>query len=239
VNKVNNCYKCNKSDEKLYPTFGKLICKECLDKRKTGIKGHSGMIYKSNTNEKDYYLDEFKDIELKLVKVKKSNCLFVKWFIEHYPESKGIVGRQLNFLIYYYGKPIGIIGFASPPLNYKIFNNYFNLNPNDKRGENAKKFLNNNVFRIVYSKKNLGTKILKMARNIIYKLYFEQYNIKLLGIVTFVEPPRTGAIYKADNWECLGETKGYEVKRRGENWIDKQYSKGGKKLIFGYKYNIK
>jgi len=197
------------------------------------------MIYKNNIDESEYYINDLKDIELDLIKVKKSNPLYVKWFIEHYPESKGIVGRQLNFLIYSFGKPIGIIGFASPPLNYNIFNKYFDFDINNKSGENAKKILNNNVFRIVYTQKNYGTKILKIARNKVYKLYYEQYNDKLLGLVTFVEPPRTGAIYKADNWIYLGNTKGIEVKRRGDNWTEKQYFKGIQKLIFGYKYNIK
>jgi hypothetical protein len=197
------------------------------------------MIYKSDINEEDFYLSDLNDIELNLIKVKKSNPLYVKWFIEHYPQSKGIVGRQLNFLIYSFGKPIGIIGFASPPLNYKIFNNYFNLDTNNKNGENAKKYLNNNVFRIVYSHKNYGTKILKIARHTVYNLYYEHYKDKLLGLVTFVEPPRTGAIYKADNWTYLGNTEGIEVKRRGEDWTEKQYFKGVQKLIFGYKYNIK
>ena len=41
------CYKCNiiENETKLYSTFGKYICKKCLKKRKTGRKGHSGMIY--------------------------------------------------------------------------------------------------------------------------------------------------------------------------------------------------
>jgi hypothetical protein len=173
-------------------------------------------------------------IYLKLVP--KSHKLYVKWFIEHYPKSKGIVGRQLNFLIYSYGNPIGIIGFASPPLNYKKFNVFFAFDTNISSSENAKLFLNNNVFRIVYSEKNLGTQILKLARKNIYKIYQEKYNQKLLGLVTFIEPPRTGSMYKADNWIYIGETDGVEIKRRGENWINKQYTIGVKKLIYGYKY---
>lgn len=160
--------------------------------------------------------------------------MYVKWFIEHYPKSKGIVGRQLNYLIYNNGSPIGIIGFASPPLNYKLFHQFFNLQ--DKPSENAKYYLNNNVFRIIITEKNIGTKILKIARNLVYKDYISNYNTQLLGLITFVEPPRTGAMYKADNWTYLGETQGIEVKRRGNNWINKQYCKGIKKLIFGYKY---
>lgn len=235
---MKKCYKCNITEKevKLYSTFGKYICKTCLDKRKTGRKGHSGMIYDKNVKEEEYYDPNIKNVKLYLKLVPKSNKLFVKWFVEHYPESKGIVGRQLNFLIYSYGNPIGIIGFSSPPLNYKKFNEFFGLSEAQKPSENAKLFLNNNVFRIIHTEKNLGTQILKLARKQVFEIYKQKYNQELLGLVTFVEPPRTGALYKADNWIFMGETQGIEVKRRGTSWIEKQYKKGSKKYIYGYKY---
>ena len=61
----------------------------------------------------------------------------------------------------------------------------------------------------------------------------------MLGLITFVEPPRTGALYKADNWIYIGETQGIEVKRRGDTWIKKSYMQGDKKYIYGYKYKNK
>jgi len=220
------CYLCG-STKKVSSTFGKLKCYECIQKSKTGIKGHSGMIYNKSTS---IQFDMFSEV-LTLMPIKKSNDLFVKWYMEHYPNSKGIVGRSLNYLIYINNEPIGIIGGASPPLNYKLFRKYFDT-------DDEKKFINNNVFRIVNNKnkKNLGTQILKLYRNTIKKDYEKKYQDILLGIITFVEPPRTGAIYKADNWENLGFTQGISVSRRGENWYDKKYQQGTKKLIYGYKY---
>ena len=155
------CCICNK-EGLVYYTFGKYKCKECIEKQKTNRKGHSGMIYHEDIDINDYLIG---NKNLCLVKVKKSHKLYVKWFIEHYPKSKGIVGRQLNYLIYNNSKPVGIIGFASPPLNYHKFNEYFNFTNSTKPSENAKRFLNNNVFRIVETEKNLDTQILKLARN--------------------------------------------------------------------------
>lgn len=236
---IKQCYKCGLDDVKLYSTFGKYICKTCLDARKkVNSNGHSGMIYDETISEENYFDHNLIPYKIYLKNIPKSHKLYVKWFIEHYPKSKGIVGRQLNYLIYSYGKLIGIIGFASPPLNYKKFNDYFNLNTNNKASENAKLFLNNNVFRIVHTDKNLATQILKIARKDVYQRYVDKYGQKLLGLVTFVEPPRTGSLYKADNWQYIGETQGVEVKRRGENWIDKTYTVGCKKYIFGYKYKL-
>ena len=219
------CSVCKKENIRVFYCFGKLKCKECIEKTKKNIIGHSGMIYHKNTA---IQLSFNKGLTLKLVK--KSELLYVKWYIEHYPKSKGIVGRQLNYLIYYNSEPIGIIGIASPPLNYKLFKEYFNT-------DNSKLYVNNNVFRIVNkpNDKNIGTKILKQLRNKIVVDYYKKYKDKLIGIITFVEPPRTGAIYKADNWDYLGMTKGIEVRRRGKNWYNKEFKQGTKKLIFAKK----
>ena len=224
---MKKCYKCNEI-KKTVKSFGKEICLSCLEKRKTGIKGHSGMIYNPNIKSSNYCN---LTTGLKLLKVPKSHPLFVKWYIEHYPKSKGIVGRQLNYLIYYEGKPVGIISAVSPPLNYKKFREYFKV-------DDDLEFVNNGVFRIVKSpKKNFATQVLKIFRLTIKKDYEKQYGNILLGIITFVEKPRNGGIYLADNWVCIGETQGVEVRRRGDNWINKSYTKtNNKKLIFVHRY---
>ena len=231
---VVDCYRC-KQDKKTVKSFGKDICLDCLEQRKTGIKGHSGMIYdKSASGNQILFGGNF----IKLIKVQKSNKLFTKWYMEHYPKSKGIVGRQLNYLIYYSGKPTGIISATSPPLNYKLFNDYFGKKESMSNGDFAKTFVNNGVFRIVKSpKKNFATQVLKLFRITILKDYKKQYGDNLKGIITFVEKPRNGGIYRADNWDLIGETQGIEVRRRGKDWLNKSYTKtGNKKLIFGYKY---
>jgi len=95
--------------------------------------------------------------------------------------------------------------------------------------------LNNNVFRLIINNPNLGTKVLKLFRNTIYEEYVKQYG-KLIGFITFVEPPRTGAMYKADNWQYLGETQGKTVQKRNMgNWTNKEWGVGTKKHIFGKK----
>ncbi len=218
--------------------FGVMFCKPCYNKKPHRHGGNSGMVY----NDKILW-EDFVDLNLHrglvLKQVKKSNPLFVKWYIEHYPGSKGIMGRQINYLIYYNQEPIGIIGANSPPLNYKLFIKYFNFN-NYIKGESEKVFVNNNVFRVVRKPedKNIGTKILKLFRKTICVDYTKHYGDYLIGIITFVEPPRTGSIYKADNWDYLGVTQGISVKRLGlhSDWVNKEYTKGSKKHIFAKRF---
>lgn len=210
---------CDKHGEvKSVYIFGKYVCRVCY-MEKPHKKGNSGMLM----HDYEKYMDETVDddgIFLKLVK--KSNPLFSSLYLTHYPGSKGIVGRSLCYLIYYNHKFAGIISASSPP-PMKIFHNYFEM---EKINNNI--FLNNNAYRLENHTKNLGTQVLRAFRKRIKEDYFIKYHEKLIGLITFVEPPRTGAVYKADNWTYLGETEGKKVTRRGKNWMDKQWTTGTK-----------
>ncbi|KKM13641.1 hypothetical protein LCGC14_1714180 [marine sediment metagenome] len=178
---------------KVIETWGKKYCKECYDKKPKRGNGHSGMVAVDEIT-RDGLLSQSSLFGegLVLELTKKGNKLFATLYLEHYPESKGILGRQLNYFIKRDGMVVGIVGVNSPPINYKKFRNYFQT-------DNEKLFVNNNVYRIVKSKKNQATQVLKLLRLRIRKDYKKRYGDELMGIITFVEPPRTGNIYKADN----------------------------------------
>ncbi len=68
---------------------------------------------------------------------------------------------------------------------------------------------NNIVFCLANQQnKNAGTTLLKLCRQDAIKWWYERYGDKLKAFQTFILPPRTGAIYKADNWQQLGMTSG-------------------------------
>lgn len=169
------------------------------------------------------------DSGLSLLRCKKSDPIFGRLFFEHYPGSKGIPGRSLCYLVMYNSDVAGIIGFNSPPKNYRIFNDYFGA----KDLENN--FLINNVFRLINNERNLATRVMAIARKTAKIDYEAKYTDSLIGLVTFVEPPRSGALYKADNWSEIGVSAGKRMKRDPSTW-EKVFSEGEKKLVFGYKY---
>ena len=227
MRKVSKNKKCDFCDfvGKVIETWGKSYCKPCWEKKPKKGKGHSGMIGMKVLTLQDT-LPFHKHIYLE--RTTKGNKEFATIYLNHYPGSKGIVGRQLNYFIKESGRILGIIGGNSPPLNYKKFNKYFNDNYTELN------WLNNNVYKLLIQRKNLGTKVLKLFRNTIKRDYQEKFKDQLIGLITFVEPPRTGAMYKADNWDYLGETEGKRCFRRGDHgkWINKEWGTGSKKLIF-------
>lgn len=214
---------------KVIETWGKNYCRPCWNKKPKGTIGHSGMIKIPGFAYEDSLPFE---AGLNLVAVPKGDRIFSNLYLRHYPESKGIVGRQCNYIIKFCGHIVGIIGANSPPLHYKVFDNYFGVGK-------EKNYLNNNVFRLTDHDKNLGTKVLRLFRKKIKRDYKQKYGDELRGLVTFVEPPRIGTVYKADNWTYLGETQGKKCTRRGDHgkWINKEWSTGTQKLIFAYKFN--
>jgi hypothetical protein len=68
----------------------------------------------------------------------------------------------------------------------------------------------NNIVYCLYGQKdkNAGTKFLKLCRLDAIKWWNERYGDTLKAFQTFILPPRTGAMYKADNWKELGFTTG-------------------------------
>jgi hypothetical protein len=214
------CTRCKKPSDRLYPAFGKKICKDCKENRPFAGTGNSGMKDVANLG------FVFED-GLYLQRVPKSDGLFGHLYFSHYPGSKGIVGRAMCYLVYNKGEAVGIIGCSSPPKNYKIFNEYFNVD--------EKLFVMNNVFRLIENDQNLATRVLRIFRHTIKADYKQKYGDDIVGIATFVEKPRTGVIYKADNWDLLGETEGKRMRRDPVTW-EKTFVDGEKKYIFGYKY---
>jgi len=174
----------------------------------------------------NYQYSLFPKMGLVLERTTKGDKIFSTLYRTHYPKSKGIIGRQINYFIKKDGELLGIIGGSSPPLRYRKFSAYFDSQ------YTMLNWLNNNVFRLIVHEKNLGTQILKLFRQQIKIDYEEKYGDELVGLVTFVEPPRNGAIYRADNWTFLGMTQGRTCRRPGK---EKQWSAGTQKLIFAIK----
>jgi hypothetical protein len=240
----NICPVC-KQDLVLITSFNKPTCKYCY-LLKEHKQGHSGML-KLSENSMDMQLFMKRlfctpENSIKLIRVPKGNKAFASLYLSHYPQSKGIVGRSFNYLILNEGFITGIIGACSPPITVSEVDRFFYIN-SENRIEKINSILNNNIFRLIDSAKpvaNLGTRVLKRFRTQLQSDYYLRYKTKLKGLITFVEPPRTGTVYMADNWSYLGKTKGYNVTKRGKMTDYKKYSEiseGQQKLIFGYKFN--
>ena len=151
-------------------------------------------------------------IQLNLVK--NSNELLRYYMNNHYSKPKGFVGRNICHLIYVNNKCYGGIVGGSSLAHLPGRDEFFNL-PNTYECLNG--IINNIFFHIEkpYPIRNFSLHLLQKWRNIIIPLWEEKYNDKVIGFETLVELPRTGEVYKRDNWVEVGITKGFTCKRVG------------------------
>lgn len=130
----------------------------------------------------------------------------------HYIPNNGTHGQQIHFLIHYNGEVVGIISGASSVYSVEARDNYFDI-PKDKDVKQKyylPAIINNTVFRLESHEKNLATKVLSRFRRVIAELWETIYGVPVIGFETFVieTDTRKGTLYKADNWDFVGYTKG-------------------------------
>ena len=190
-------------------------------------------------------------IKLELVEYHMQK-LQVKRIIEKhhsYVPSNSSVGRRIDWLIYHseyenlFGlqKPIGMIGMGSsvypPP---KDILSYVGMTKSEYK-DNFNSFANNWRYCLTKSIPNLGSQVLKKFRESALVEWKNKYNDDLKYIITFVGGGNNGAVYKADNWEMIGETAGLpKHKSSSMKWDNKEELKDkfvkptgeNKKLIF-------
>jgi len=183
------------------------------------------------------------DIQKKLVKN------IIEKHHSYVPTAKS-VGRRIDWLIYeddkFPSECIGMIGIGSsvypPP---KDMLNYIGMSKNEYK-DNFNSFANNWRFCMTKSIKNAGTKILKQLRKLAPIEWKSKYGDNLTHLITFVGGGNNGAVYKADNWNMIGETAGLpKHKSSSMKWNNKEELKQlfvkptgeNKKLIFAIHLN--
>jgi len=183
------------------------------------------------------------DIQKKLVKN------IIEKHHSYVPTAKS-VGRRIDWLIYeddkFPSECIGMIGIGSsvypPP---KDMLNYIGMSKNEYK-DNFNSFANNWRFCMTKSIKNAGTKILKQLRELAPIEWKNKYGDNLTHLITFVGGGNNGAVYKADNWNMIGETAGLpKHKSSSMKWNNKEELKQlfvkptgeNKKLIFAIHLN--
>jgi len=149
---------------------------------------------------------------LKLVLCSRSDNEYKRIRNRHYVKNHGCIGKQLHYLIYegngMFEFPIGIISGASAVWASEYRDKFFGINK-ENRIKKIDKIIDNVVFRLEKNERNYGSQIIALWRKTIIKDWIEKYNTEVIGFETFVfGDGRFGTIYKADNWEYVGKTKG-------------------------------
>lgn len=146
----------------------------------------------------DYRIDRETSTEMRLLGKNFINAhhSYIKW--------SDRPSRKLYWNLYENNEMVGVFALGSAFSKPKVVSEFM-LNNNISFNEMA----NNIVFCLYNTKdKNSGTKLLSMLRKDAILWWHERYNDTLRAFQTFILPPRTGSVYKADNWKEVGITSG-------------------------------
>ena len=177
--------------------------------------------------------------KVRLALVKRSDPIYTQYRKDHYIPDRGVVGQQLQYLIFYGHDIVGVIGGSSAVYASENRDEYWNLSQEkDLKTRQLNSIINNNIFKLDYPAPNLATIVLKMWRNQIATDWENLYGVEVAGFETFVVEERlwngktrNGACYRADNWQLVGITKGYgNTNVRGRETTHKNLK--SKKLIY-------
>jgi hypothetical protein len=164
--------------------------------------------------------------------VRRSNPLYQQFRSRHYIPDRGLVGQQLQYLVFYDRELVGVIGGASAVFTSQARDEYWNFSQDRNiKTRQLNSVININIFRLEYPAQILATMVLAMWRKQIQKDWEELYGVEVAGFETFVVEERlwngktrNGACYRADNWELLGITKGYgDTNVRGREHKNKSF----------------
>lgn len=173
-----------------------------------------------------------------LIRCKRTDGEYVEMRDRHYIPNKGCHGQQMHYLVADGDKIVGIISGASSVWAVKARDDFFGLTADRKRA-GLPSIINNVVFRLEDTRPNLGSQVLAMWRRQIAVDWRERYGVVVHGFETFVieAPNRKGAMYRADNWQFLGQTAGRTKQHKeavgllsNSQWVDTE-----PKLLFAKK----
>lgn len=143
---------------------------------------------------------------IELVRTKQSNKIARYYISTHYTQTRWFVGRNLCYLIKVDNEICGVMVGGST--------SYYLPGRKEFFGDvDIQDIINNRLFRIENNTPNLGTQLLKLWRYKVVEDWELTYHSIPIGFETLVKPPRTGAVYKADNWTFTAITKGYKARR--------------------------
>lgn len=112
--------------------------------------------------------------------------------------------RKLYWMLYEANLMVGVFGLGSAYTFPKTVKAYM-----VEKSLAFNQVANNIVYCLTGCKdRNSGSRFLSLCRKDAVRWWKERYGDDLLAFQTFILPPRTGAVYKADNWIQLGTTSG-------------------------------
>lgn len=147
----------------------------------------------------------------------------------HYLGDLPKIGHTLWYVASYGEEWVALLSFSASALKCAVRDRWIGWDFRNQYGR-LKLIANNSRFLILpdWHYPNLGSTVLALCCRRICADWLANFNQPLLLLETFVDPARyRGTVYRAANWTCLGQTKGFRRTSEGYRTHD-----GSPKLVF-------
>jgi len=153
---------------------------------------------------------------LELLMCQRTDPWYLRFRDRHYIPNSGCHGQQLHYMVFLDGQQLGIVSGASAVYGVKARDQFFGIAADAAtRKTQLCSIINNVVYRVEGAPRNVPSQALAMWRKRIAADWEALYQVRVAGFETFVIEEdledgrrRSGALYRADNWELLGLTAG-------------------------------
>jgi hypothetical protein len=156
-------------------------------------------------------LEELYPIILKQVRRTEFEKLFNSLINEyHYLGYTQPVGEHLKYIAFSQERPIACLAWSSAPWFIGDRDRFIGWGP-ETRKTNLHLIANNTRFLILpwVDVSCLGSYLLALNRKMLSQDWVRLYHHPLYLVETFVDKSKfVGVVYRADNWNCIGETTG-------------------------------
>jgi len=151
---------------------------------------------------------------------------------EHYVGSKGTIGRQFHYIVYFDGNAVGAISGGSAVFAHKKRDTILEIGKEERSG-GIRNIVNNTMFRLTRPSTDepLATDVLKLWKERVEVDWTTKFGDVVRCFETLVEPPRWGGIYKLDGWKRIGKTTGLGARRPEGHGTFGKNSTGRRKII--------
>ena len=137
--------------------------------------------------------------------------------IHHYLGSRQPAGESLYYIATYQDEWIALLSFSSASLKCAARDQWIGWTYRHQY-DRLPLLTNNSRFLILpqWHYPNLATRILSLCQRRIQTDWQQHFNHPLLLLETFVDPSRFhGTVYRAANWHCVGQTRGFQRVKGG------------------------
>jgi len=129
----------------------------------------------------------------------------------HYLGAVPKIGETIWYVATYEEQWVALISFSAAALKCAARDRWIGWSYRHQTGR-LKLLANNSRFLILpdWHIKNLGSRLLSLCLKGLSFDWNEKYNHPLLLVETFVDPKRYhGGVYRASNWQLIGQTRGF------------------------------